>query len=93
MLVSLKEPPFRSTGAGNSTVSKVKQVGQKTKSGEQGTPCGAQEEKEIVESLEAGLGFAGRLQSCGSYLQEEDTKSKAQLELKLARVVSDNKTF
>jgi len=46
---------------------------------EQGTTRGAQEEEQIVESLEARSGFAGILQSCGSYMQGEDMKGQSRI--------------
>ena len=49
--------------ASNSTVSEVKQAGQKTSWAKQGTPHSAQEKNAITSSLEARSGFAGRLQS------------------------------
>ena len=77
MLVSLEEPPFKSTGAGHAIVSRVKQAGQKTSPAQRGTPLGTQEEEEIGRSLEARSGFAGRLPSCGSPMQGEDTKGQS----------------
>ena len=67
-------------------MSEVKRAGQKTSSAEQGTPCGAPEEKKLYD-----------LWKQGQALQEDYRavvhiwRQKAQLELKLASVVSDNK--
>lgn len=52
MLVSVKEPPSRNTGAGNSSVSYIKQAGQKTSLAEQETPHEVQEGKKKKISLE-----------------------------------------
>jgi len=56
--------------AGNSIVLKAKQEGQNTSLAEQETPLGTQVQKEILRSLEARSGYAGRLQSCGSHIWE-----------------------
>ncbi|KAK4810955.1 hypothetical protein QYF61_013363 [Mycteria americana] len=58
-------------------VGDVMQAGQKTSLAKQGTPCGAQEEKAIVSSLEVRSGFAGRVQSHALHLQGEDVKGQS----------------
>lgn len=71
---AFKKSPFSSTGAGNSTVLWVKQMGQKISLAEQGTPLGAQKEKEIGQSLEVRSDFEGRLQTQGLHIQRKHMK-------------------
>lgn len=74
---TLEEAPFKTTGAQGCTVVWVKHM-EKASLAEQGPPHGSQEEKEIMQSLEARSGFTGRAQSC----RKKTQKAKAPLELK-----------
>jgi len=58
---------------------------------EQGTPCEAQEQKEIGSPLEAIPGFQNNYRATVHISREKTQKDKAQLELKLASAVSENK--
>lgn len=64
----------------------AEQAGQKISLSEQGSP-GAQEEKGTARCLTTRSGFAGRRQSCGSYMQGVGTEGQIQLQLNLVSVL------
>ena len=88
VLVTFQETS-QSIGKGNSKMLEVKQAGQKASLAEQGSSSRAQAEKESVWLLEARLGDTGRLllTSAGRNVVI------AQLELKLANTVGNNKNI